>query len=94
MVHAKPKGVFEHVQIAQIQIDIAHVQSLIRAFALHWYILQCQMIMLADSEGPDQTARMHSLIWAFAVRICPRAFSHGAAHIILTSKRSHKPGVI
>ena len=29
------------------------------------------MILLADSEGPDQTARMRSLIWAFAVRICP-----------------------
>ena len=27
------------------------------------------MILLADSEGPDQTARMRSLIWAFAVRI-------------------------
>ena len=29
------------------------------------------MILLADSEGPDQTARMRRLIWAFAVRICP-----------------------
>ena len=28
------------------------------------------MIVLADSEGPDQTARMRRLIWAFAVRIC------------------------
>ena len=26
----------------------------------------------ADSEGPDQTARMRRLIWAFAVRICPK----------------------
>ena len=30
------------------------------------------MILLADSEGPDQTARMRRLLWAFAVRICPR----------------------
>ena len=30
------------------------------------------MILLADSEGCDQTARMRSLIWAFAVRIYPR----------------------
>ena len=30
------------------------------------------MILLADSEGPDQTAQMRSLIWAFAVRICPK----------------------
>ena len=28
--------------------------------------------MLADGEGPEQTARMGSLIWAFAVRICPK----------------------
>ena len=30
------------------------------------------MILLADSEGPDQTARMRRLIWAFAVRICTK----------------------
>ena len=30
------------------------------------------MILLADNEGPDQTARMHRLIWAFAVRISPK----------------------
>ena len=28
------------------------------------------MILLADSEGPDQTALMRSLIWAFTVCIC------------------------
>ena len=32
------------------------------------------MILIADSEGPGQTARMRSLIWAFAVRICPKTF--------------------
>ena len=26
---------------------------------------------VTDSEGPDQTARMRRLIWAFAVPICP-----------------------
>ena len=37
------------------------------------------MILLADNEGPDQTARMRRLIWAVAVRKCPKnAFSHGA----------------
>ena len=41
-----------------------------RAFALH-YMFYSPMILLAGSEGPDQTARMRSLIWAFAVRICP-----------------------
>ena len=30
------------------------------------------MILLADSEGPDQTARMRRLIWAFIVHICPK----------------------
>ena len=32
------------------------------------------MIMLADNEGPDQTARMRRLILAFAVRICPKKY--------------------
>ena len=27
------------------------------------------MILYTDSEGPDQTARMRSLIWAFVARI-------------------------
>ena len=49
----------------------AHAQCIIRAFALHSYILY-QMIRLVDSEGPDQTARMRSLIWAFALHICPK----------------------
>ena len=31
------------------------------------------MILFADSKGPDQTARMRRLIWAFSVRICPKA---------------------
>ena len=38
------------------------------------------MILLADNEGPDQTARMRRLIWAFAVCIFPDAFSQGAVH--------------
>ena len=38
------------------------------------------MILKAEREGPDQTAQMHSLIRAFAVRICPDGtFSHGVA---------------
>ena len=41
------------------------------------------MIQLADSEGTDQTVLMGSLIWTFAVRICPKTnFLHGAAHMI------------
>ena len=30
------------------------------------------MILLADCEGPDQSARMRRLIWAFAIRIFPK----------------------
>ena len=30
------------------------------------------MILLADSEGPDQAVRMRRLIWALAVRICQK----------------------
>ena len=30
------------------------------------------MVLLADSDGPDQTASIHRLIWAFAVLICPK----------------------
>ena len=30
------------------------------------------MILLTDSKGSDQTARMYSPIWVFAVRICPK----------------------
>ena len=38
----------------------------------HWNILCYQMILFVDNEGPYQTAQMRSLIWAFAVRICPK----------------------
>ena len=55
MGRPKWKYVFEHAQNAQIQIHPTHAQSLIRAFALHWYILLCPVILLADSEGPDQS---------------------------------------
>ena len=39
-------------------------------------------ILLANSKGPDQTARMRSLIWAFAVRICPKTCFHLARPIL------------
>ena len=42
--------------------------------------------MVADSEGPDQTARMRSLIWAFAVRMCPKALFYMAWPIWLQSQ--------
>ena len=51
---------------------LPHAQNLIWAFALHWYILELPMNLLAVIEGSDQTARMRMLIWSFAVRICPK----------------------
>ena len=39
-----------------------YAQSIIRTFALHLYILQYIIILLADSEGPDHIARMRRLI--------------------------------
>ena len=30
------------------------------------------MILLADSESPDQPAHLRRLIWTFAVRVCPK----------------------
>ena len=70
-----------------------HAQRLIRVFALHWYMLwhRYQMILLADSEGPDQTERMRSLVWAF---ICPHmpkdTFLHDAAHLYFSRIVHHR----
>ena len=46
------KSTLEHRQNVEIQI--------IGAFALHSYILWCPLILLADSESPDQTADVES----------------------------------
>ena len=45
------------------------------------------MILLADSEDPDQTARMYSLIWVFAVGICQKT-SFRMARPIFSDMRS------
>ena len=57
-----------------------------QAVALHSYILWYPMILLAYSEGLDQTAQMHRLSWAFAVYMPEDTFSHAAAHIELDGK--------
>ena len=44
------------------------------------------LILSADSKGPDQTARMRRLIWAFAVRICPKARLHIVLYMFETNK--------
>ena len=64
------KSAFKRAKNGQIQI--------IQAFALCSDILWNPIILLANSKGPDQTARMCRLILAFAVRICPKTFAwHG-----------------
>ena len=45
------------------------------------------MILLEDSGGPDQTAKMRRLIWAFTVHIFFKTFLYGVAHIIIRSNR-------
>ena len=53
----------------------AHAQSLIRACALYWNILQNPMILFVNSKGPDQTLQMCWLIWAFAVHMPGQVFA-------------------
>ena len=38
------------------------------------------MILLANNEGPDQTAGMQWLSWVLAVGICQKTVSHGTAY--------------
>ena len=38
------------------------------------------MILLADSEGPDQTRRRGKLIWAFAIAYAGRCVLHGGPY--------------
>ena len=45
------------------------MQNIILAFAFDSYILYYPITLLADNEGPDQTAWMRRLIRVFAVRI-------------------------
>ena len=51
---------------------LAHARSLIRAFVPLLIYSIYPMILLAESEGLGQTAWKRSLIWAFAVRTCPK----------------------
>ena len=81
MGRLKRKCAFEHAQNVQI---LMRMFSLTLAFVLHSYILLYPMILLTDREGPDQTARMRRLIWAFAVRICLKTRFRIAGPIFIT----------
>ena len=62
----------------------AHAQSNTRPFAVHSCILPYPMILIADSEGPDQTARMRRAIWALCCSHMPEnRFLYGTAHLVL-----------
>ena len=91
MVRVKRNNVFEHAQYGQIQTIFCMRNVSSGAFALHSYILCCPMILLADSEGPDQTARMRRLIRASALHICPKTrFSMGRSkHNIDSLKKAN-----
>ena len=81
---ANRTSVFEHAQNAQIQI-ILLMRKVSSGRFLATHILQYPIILLADSEGPDQTAHPRSLIWAFAVRICLKTHFRMARPIYMTS---------
>ena len=70
----KRKSAFEHAQHAQIQIGRAcanyHTDHCSPFITFTFCIVSNDSV--SSSEGPDQTARMRRLIWAFAVRICPK----------------------
>ena len=48
------------------------------------------MILLANSEGFGQTLRMHCLICAFAVRICPKTRSAWHSPFLLLLHQKYK----
>ena len=57
----------------------AHAQIIIRAFALHLYILLYPMILLVDSEGP---ANAQADLGLHCLRMSVGTFSHGASQIM------------
>ena len=54
----QPKKCIRKCAIGAHSDHPAHAQNIILAFALHSYILTYPTFLLADSEGPDQTAWM------------------------------------
>ena len=72
----KRKIAFEHAQNGQIKIILCMRNV---AYGHLLCNLQYLMILLADSKGQDQTARMRRLIWAFAAAYAQRRLSHDAA---------------
>ena len=101
MARIKQKGAFELAQDVQIHI-ILHMRNVSSGSLLSIVhsivsndsgsrqrrkaLILYAMILIADSDDPDQTARSHSLIWALAVRACPEGtFWLGTAHLFSTT---------
>ena len=59
-----------------------HAQSIIPTFALHSYILWYHMILLADSEGPDQAVDVQAELGLRCPHMPKDTFSHGAAQVV------------
>ena len=53
--------------ICKGQNEGAHLYSLLWTFSVHWHILQCPLILLADNAGPGQPAHLCRLIRACIV---------------------------
>ena len=48
-------------------------RNLIKTFSVCRYLLQQSLILPAENEDPDQTARMRSLIWVIVARISDKS---------------------
>ena len=75
------------MQIVQIDI-IQHMGKshlgICSSLNILWY-----PIIVFGKQRPDQTAQMFRLIWAFALCIWSKTFSHGVAHILSRYVRKH-----
>ena len=54
-----------HVILPRRKCSSGHLLSTETLYSIQWFYL-------ADCEGPDQTAQMRRLVWAFTIRICPK----------------------
>ena len=88
------KPQFYYIKVGFKGVNIIKVcfrDGIIRASTFHSYALKYPIILLADSKGPDQTARMRLLIWAFfhmrkaafGFLIHSSAFSHAESNFWL-----------
>ena len=68
------KNVRVHIILHMLKVSSGHLLSIETFYSIHF-------IVFVDSEGPDQTAHLRSLIRAFAVCMCPKTSLHMAQSI-------------